>query len=82
MKHSCVRGQTSQFIGLCEQSISDQLKQIGYFYRTINFPITGFNWISNGPPLALILCAPCLTAGMSRINTHWKLIRAIIDELE
>ena len=76
-----MRGQTSQSIRLCKQSISDQLKQIGYF-RTINFPITGFNWISNGPPLALIPCAPCLTAVMSWMNTHRKLIRAIIDELE
>ena len=80
MEYSCERGQTSQFIGLSKQSIRDQLKQIGYF------PILGFNWISNTPPLALIPCAPCgapcFTAAMSRMNTHWKLIRAIIDELE
>ena len=35
MEHSCVRGQTSQFIGLCKQSISDQLKQIGYLGQSI-----------------------------------------------
>ena len=51
-------------------------------FRTTNFLMTGFNWISNAPPMALILCAPCLTAAMSQMNTHWKLIRAIIDELE
>ena len=76
-----MRGQTSQFIGLCKQSISDQLKQIGYLGKS-TFPITGFNWISNAPPLALIPCAPCLTAAVSRMNTHWKLITAIIDKLE
>ena len=75
-----MRGQTSQFIGLSKQSISDQLKD--WLFRTINFPITGFNWISNAPPLALIPCVPCLTAAMSRMNTHLKLIRTIIDELE
>ena len=76
-----MRGQTSQFIGLSKQSISDQLKQIGYLGK-INFPITGFNWISNAPSLALFPCVPCLTAAITRMNTHWKLIRAIIDELE
>ena len=35
MEDSCVRGQTSQFIGLCKQSISDQLKQIGYLGQSI-----------------------------------------------
>ena len=35
MKHSCMRGQTSQFIGLCKQSISDQSKQIGYLGQSI-----------------------------------------------
>ena len=35
MEHSCVRGQTSQFIGLCKQSISDQLKQIGYLGQSV-----------------------------------------------
>ena len=30
-----MRGQTSQFIGLCKQSISDQLKQTGYLGESI-----------------------------------------------
>ena len=35
MEHSCVRGQTFPFIGLSKQSISDQLKQIGYLGQSI-----------------------------------------------
>ena len=35
IEHSRVRGQTSQFIGLCKQSISDQLKQIGYLGQSV-----------------------------------------------
>ena len=50
------------------QTVNQRSIKADWLCWTINFPITGFNWISNAPPMALIPCAPCgapcLTAAM------------------